>query len=299
MPNLKSLRTRIRSVRSTQKMTKAMKVVSASRLKRAKDLVEATRPYAEKIEKMVSEISSQAFDTENLSSHFPMLFGKSDNSANSYLLLIMSSDRGFCGGLNSSTVRFAKNRINSLLASGKTVKIFFVGKKAHDQMRTAYNKEIIGHSFGLFKNRIEYKMAETISEKLISLFDEGGFDVCEVIYSGFKSPIVQDQICKRLIPVGNSFYKGEAKFPCYSSFLYEPDKKKILSKLLEKNLAFQIYNELLETSASEQGARMSAMEAASNNAGEMIKKLALAYNRSRQSNITKELIDIVSGANVV
>ena len=294
MANLKTLKTRIKSVKSTQKMTKAMKMVAASRLKKAKQMVESSRPFADKIQEMVSNLASNIAVRGNLNEKFPLLTGKGKNG--SYLIVVMSSDRGLCGGLNSATVKFAKNRINDLVAQGKEVKIICVGKKSYDQLKSLYGKKIIDHVFGVFRGVIEHDSAKEITQKIVKLYDQNQFDICEVIYSKFKSAIVQEQVCKQLIPANIHIEQN----PVFNSPVdYEPDQEGILQDLLPKNLAVQLYNELLENSASEQGARMAAMEAASNNAGKMIKSLTLVYNRTRQANITKELIDIISGANTV
>lgn len=295
MANLKTLKTRIKSVRSTQKMTKAMKMVAASRLKRAKLAVESSRPYSDKIADMVSNLASEISTRSNLSENFPLLTGRGE--AQTYLIVVISSDRGLCGGLNGATVKQAKNRINQLIQEGKTVKLFCVGKKAYEQLKSLYSKKIIEHISGVFKGVIDYKDAQEISGKIINLFAENQFDICEVIYSKFKSAIVQEQVRKQLIPAPLKIENtnGELESPIN----YEPAQEEILMELLPKNLTMQIYNQLLENSASEQGARMAAMEAATNNAGKMIKNLTLVYNRTRQANITKELIDIISGANAV
>jgi F-type H+-transporting ATPase subunit gamma len=293
MANLKTLKTRIKSVKSTQKMTKAMKMVAASRLKKAKHAVESSRPYADKIHEMVAELASNIAVRENFNEKFPLLTGK--GKAETHLLVIFSSDRGLCGGLNSATVKFAKQRINELVFQGRDVKIFCVGRKAYDQLRSTYGKQVVDHVFGVFRGVVDYKIAQDLAGKITALFDQNQFDICEVIYSKFKSAIAQEQICKQLIPAQISFDKNSANFE--SPMSYEPGEEEILSELLPKNLTIQLYNNLLENSASEQGARMAAMEAASTNAGKMIKNLTLVYNRTRQANITKELIDIISGAN--
>lgn len=295
MANLKTLKTRIKSVKSTQKMTKAMKMVAASRLKKAKQMVEASRPYAEKIHSMVSNLASNIAVRGNLDDKFSLLTGKGKSTT--HLIVVLSSDRGLCGGLNGATVKFTKNHITNLITEGKEVKIFCVGKKAYEQLKSLYGKKIIDHVFGIFKGIIDHKSAEELSKKIIELYDQDQFDVCEVIYSKFKSAIVQEQVRKQLIPAPINII--EAEVPAFNlPIQYEPGREEVLQDLLPKNLTMQIYNELLENSASEQGARMAAMEAATNNAGKMIKNLTLVYNRTRQANITKELIDIISGANV-
>lgn len=295
MANLKTLKTRIKSVKSTQKMTKAMKMVAASRLKKAKHAVESSRPFAEKIQEMIISLASNVAVRGNFSEKFPLLTGKEKQQT--HLLVVVSSDRGLCGGLNGATVKFARSRINSLVAEGREVKVFCVGRKAYEQLKSAYGKQMIDHAFGVFKSNVDYKIAQDLADKFSDLFSQNQFDVCEVIYSKFKSAILQEQVCKQIIPAPIHFEENHVGSE--SPVRYEPEEEEVLAELLPKNLAIQIYNYLLENSASEQGARMAAMEAASNNAGKMIKNLTLVYNRTRQANITKELIDIISGANTV
>ena len=277
-------------------MTKAMKMVAASRLKKAKTAVESMRPFADKIEEMIISLASNISVRTNLNEKFPLLTGR--GKSESRLIVVISSDRGLCGGLNSATVKFAKNRVNELVAQGCEVKLFCIGRKAYEQLRSLYGKQIIDQNFGVFKGSINHQVAEEIANKLVKLFDEKAFDICEVIYSKFKSAIAQEQVLKQLIPVPVQL-ENKAQAAAEAPVSYEPGEEEVLSELLPKNLAMQIYNELLENSASEQGARMAAMEAATNNAGKMIKNLTLVYNRTRQANITKELIDIISGANTV
>jgi len=293
--NLKVLKSRIKSVKSTQKITKAMKMVAASRLKKAKHAVEASRPYAESISQIASDLASNISIKGNLNEKFPLLTGKGEEK--SYLLVILSSDRGLCGGLNSATVRFAKNHINNLVTSGKKVRIICVGKKAYEQLRGTYSKKIVDHIFGVFKNQIDYRVAQDLTAKLVERFDKNEFDICEIIYSKFKSAIAQEPVLQQIIPakIAVAASAVESVMPV----VYEPDQEEVLLNLLPRNITAQIYKNLLENSASEQGARMAAMEAASTNANKMIKNLTLVYNRTRQANITRELIDIVSGANAV
>jgi F-type H+-transporting ATPase subunit gamma len=298
MANLKTLKTRIKSVKSTQKMTKAMKMVAASKLRRAKHMVELSRPYAEKIDELITNLANNTDIRENPDSGFSLLTGNSKEKT--HLLVLLSSDRGLCGGLNTSAVKFAKNHINALTEQGKEVKIFCIGKKGYDQLKSVFGNKIIDHIGGIFRNNIDYKIAEEISNKIVALFNEKAFDVCEVIYSKFKSAIAQEAMIKQIIPIKVNKENLAHKVTSYNSpIAFEPSKEEILQTLLPKNLTMQIYNQLLENSASEQGARMAAMESATNNAGKMIKNLTLVYNRTRQANITKELIDIVSGANAV
>lgn len=295
MSNLKALKSRITSVKSTQKITKAMKMVAASRLKKAKNAVEASRPYSEKIDEIIGNLAQSVSDSKgSLDDQFPLLTG--NGKRKSHLIILLSSDRGLCGGLNSSAVRFAKKRINDLKLSGKEVKIICIGKKGYEQLKTIHGDLIIENKTGIFKNLIDYKVAKEIADEVIQKFNNKEFDVCEVIYSKFKSAISQEPVKKQIIPAEISENQTtELQMP----ISYEPGQDQILSDLLPKNIAMQIYNELLENSASEQGARMAAMESATNNAAKMIKNLTLVYNRTRQANITRELIDIISGANAV
>jgi F-type H+-transporting ATPase subunit gamma len=224
-----------------------------------------------------------------------LLTGKGNNEK--HLIVVISSDRGLCGGLNSATVKFTKNKIHELISQGREVKIMCVGRKAYEQLRTLHGNKIVENLSGIFRSNINFDVAKKLSDKIIEMFDDNKFDVCEVIYSKFKSAILQEQFCSQIIPAPINFNSNLANLE--SPMNYEPNEEEILRELLPKNIAIQIYNQLLENSASEQGARMSAMESASNNAGKMIKNLTLVYNRTRQANITRELIDIVSGANAV
>jgi F-type H+-transporting ATPase subunit gamma len=298
MANLKTLKTRIKSVKSTQKMTKAMKMVAASKLRRAKNLVELSRPYAAKIDELITNLTNSVDICDSNSNSFDLLTGRVES--NTHLLVVLSSDRGLCGALNTSAVKFAKNRINDLIADGQKVKIFCIGKKGYDQLKLSFESKIIDHMLGIFKNNIDYKLAEEIGNKIITRFNNAEFDVVEVVYSKFKSAIFQEASIKQIIPIENI---NKDNFNKRLSSIYpidfEPNKENLLSDLLPKNIIMQIYNELLENSASEQGARMAAMESATNNATKMIKELTLVYNRTRQANITRELIDIVSGANTI
>jgi len=297
MSNLQILKTRIKSVKSTQKMTKAMKMVAASKLRRAKTAVELSRPYADKINEMVADLASNISIHDTNDIRLSLLNG-CNHKNKTHLVVILSSDRGLCGGLNTATAKYAKNHINDLIKKGKKVKIFAIGKKAYDQLKSQFGDMVIEKKFGIFKNNIEYDMALEIANQIIELFDNSGFDVCDVIYSKFKSAIAQDVVKKQLIPVDIKEKDGKEHI-VEAPINYQETREKLLYDLLPKNLAMQIYNELLENSASEQGARMAAMESATTNAGNMIKNLTLVYNRTRQANITRELIDIVSGANAV
>jgi len=301
--NLKTLKSRIKSVKSTQKITKAMKMVAASRLKKAKNLVESSRPYSENLNKLISNLAGDISFKDNLNERFPILTG--NGSEQTYLLVVLSSDRGLCGGLNSGVVRYTKKRVNDLVSQGKSVKIICIGKKAYEQIKSVYGKKIIYHKFGIFKNQIDFKIAQEIAGDIVNRFEEKEFDICEVIFSKFKSAISQEPQSQQIIPASENIDKENSKTDkelvrdFAMPIVYEPNKEVILDSLLPKNIAIQIYNKLLENSASEQGARMAAMESATNNASKMIKNLTLVYNRTRQANITRELIDIISGANAV
>jgi F-type H+-transporting ATPase subunit gamma len=298
MANLKTLKTRIKSVKSTQKMTKAMKMVAASKLRKAKQMVELSRPYASKIDELITNLAGNINIRDNHDDTFALLTGRVESRT--HLLIILSSDRGLCGGLNTSAVKFAKNRINVLLSEGKEVKVFCVGKKAYDQLRFVFGDRVIDHIAGIFKNNIDHKVSQEITDKVVAWFNDQTFDVAEVIYSKFKSAIAQEASIKQIIPIKIDQQALKDNAESYNSPIeFEPGKEALLGELLPKNIMMQIYNELLENSASEQGARMAAMESATNNAGKMIKDLTLVYNRTRQANITRELIDIVSGANAV
>lgn len=304
MSNLKALKSRINSVKSTQKITKAMKMVAASRLRKAKKAVEDSRPYADNIEQMISNLASNVSNRDNFNEEFPLLTGKGKDKT--HLIVILSSDRGLCGGLNSATVRFAKKRVEELQNQDKNVKIICIGKKAYEQLKAKFNDKIIDKNFGVFKDNISYEIARDIAKKIVERYSNDEFDICEVIYSKFKSAISQEPINKQLIPAPINVYNREGESTQVKTanafempIDYDPGQEQVLSSLLPRNLAIQIFNELLENSASEQGARMAAMESATTNAGKMIKNLTLVYNRTRQANITRELIDIISGANSV
>ena len=297
MANLKSLKTRIKSVKSTQKMTKAMKMVAASRLRKARTAVESSRPYINKISEMLNDIAGNII-LEGSESEFPLLTGNKESKI--YLLIVLSSDRGLCGGLNGSTAKLVKSRISKLKSENKDIKVLFVGKKAYELLKTTHKEHIIKTINGAFRSAVQFNQAQEIANEVIQMFKEGQFDVCEIIYSEFKSAINQEQKYQQLIPLEIDLNKKvEDKEEDFSPISYEPNQEVILNELLPKNIAIQIYSRMLENFASEQGARMSAMESATNNAGKMIKNLTLVYNRTRQANITKELIDIISGANSV
>jgi F-type H+-transporting ATPase subunit gamma len=288
MPSLKELRNRIASVKATQKITKAMQMVAAAKLRRAQSAAEAARPYAERMEKVLGNIAASITQ----SPESPKLLtgsGKSDV----HLLLVCTAERGLCGAFNSSIVRLAKERATSLAAEGKTVKIFCVGRKGHDQLKRQYEKQIV-ETVDLRSVRVlGYVDADRIGAKIVALFEQGEFDVCTLFYSKFKSVIAQLPTAQQIIPPVFAENKEAGNGAVYE---YEPEEEEILAELLPRNIATQIFRALLENAASEQGARMSAMDNATRNAGDMIRKQTIIYNRTRQAMITKELIEIISGA---
>jgi len=288
MPSLKALRMRINSVKSTQKITSAMKMVAAAKLRRAQEAAEAARPYAERMEKVLGNIAMSITP----SPESPKLLtgsGKSDV----HLLLVCTAERGLCGSFNSSIVRLAKERANSIAAEGKTVKILCVGRKGQDQLRRQYERQIIETVELRNVRTLGYADADKIGDKIVALFEKGEFDVCTLFYSKFRSVILQIPTAQQIIPPVFPDKKETGNGAVYE---YEPEEEEILADLLPRNLSIQVFRALLENSASEQGARMSAMDNATRNAGEMIRKQTLTYNRTRQAMITKELIEIISGA---
>lgn len=286
MPSLKDLRNRIASVKATQKITKAMQMVAAAKLRRAQAAAEAARPYASKMEAVLANLAAGISGSDAPA----LLAGNGKDQV--HLLIVCTAERGLCGAFNSSIVRLARERINSLLAAGKTVKILCVGKKGFEQLKRNYERHILEVVDLRAVKYIGYAEAEMIATKVIGLFEQGEFDVATLFYSRFRSVISQIPTAQGLIPAEIGSGEGGTK----AAYEYEPDEAEILSTLLPRNIAVQIFRALLENAASEQGARMSAMDNATRNAGEMIKKQTQKYNRSRQAMITKELIEIISGA---
>ncbi len=285
MASLKDLRNRIASVKATQKITKAMQMVAAAKLRRAQLAAEAARPYAERMEAVLASVASGASAGPRLLSGT----GKEDT----HLLVVCTAERGLCGAFNSSIARLARDKANALLADGKTVKILCVGKKGYDQLRRNFEKNIIELIDLRSVRQIAFGNADPIGKKIIALFDEGAFDVCTLFFSRFRSVIVQIPTALQLIPAVIPARSADAPAAVYE---YEPDEDEILAQLLPRNISVQVFRALLENAASEQGARMSSMDSATRNAGEMIKKQTITYNRTRQAMITKELIEIISGA---
>jgi F-type H+-transporting ATPase subunit gamma len=285
MPSLKDLRNRIASVKSTQKITKAMQMVAVSKLRRAQSAVEAARPYAERVESVLTNLAGAATDGES-----PRLLAGS-GSDQTHLLVVCTGERGLCGAFNTAIVRLARERANTLTAQGKAVKIICVGKKGYDQLRRTHEKQILEMIDLRAVRTIAYETAQPIAAKVIARFDNGEFDVCTLFYSRFKSVISQIPTAQQLIPP--ELGAKDEKAPVYD---YEPDEGEILTQLLPRALTVRIYRALLENAASFFGAQMSAMDSATRNAGDMVTKYTLRYNRTRQAMITKELIEIISGA---
>jgi F-type H+-transporting ATPase subunit gamma len=286
--SLKDMRVRIAATKATQKITKAMQMVAASKLRRAQVAAEAARPYAERMGKVLGSIASAVAGSDSA----PRLLSGTGNDK-VHLLVVCTAERGLCGPFNSSIVRLARERINALTGQGKDVKILCVGRKGADQLRRVYGKLIIETIELRGVKQMGFAQAEMISQKIVALFDDGAFDVCTLFFSRFKTVIAQIPTAQQIIPP--VFEAAEAAGPV-ASYEYEPDEAEILGDLLPRNLAVQVFRALLENAASEQGARMSAMDNATRNAGEMIRKQTLTYNRTRQAMITKELIEIISGA---
>ena len=295
MPSLKDLKLRINSVKSTQKITSAMKMVAAARLRRAQEQAVAARPYSERMARMIASVAGHA----GTSGGPRLLTGTGREQA--HLLVVMTADRGLCGGFNASIVRAARTRIRALEQDGKTVSVLCVGKKGNDQLRRDFARRITGAIEGLTRRRVEFSSAAEIGERLIRSFDAGEFDVCTLIFNRFQSAMTQIVTEKQVIPASiPEIAPATDRSPASSGrHEYEPDEAEILSDLLPRNVSTQIYSALLENTASEHGARMTAMDSATRNAGEMIDKLTLTYNRTRQAFITKELIEIISGAEAV
>jgi F-type H+-transporting ATPase subunit gamma len=285
MPSLKDLRNRIASVKSTQKITKAMQMVAVSKLRRAQAAVEAARPYAVRVESVLTNLAGAATDGQG-----PRLLAGS-GADQTHLLVVCTGERGLCGAFNTAIVRLARERANALAAQGKTVKIICVGKKGYDQMRRTHERQILELIDLRAVRTIAYETALPIAEKVIALFEAGEFDVCTLFFSRFKSIITQIPTAQQLIPPELGLKDENA--PVYD---YEPDEGEILAQLLPRAVTVRIYRALLENAASFFGAQMTAMDNATRNAGEMVKRYTLRYNRTRQAMITKELIEIISGA---
>ena len=288
MASLDDLKKRISSVKSTQKITKAMKMVAAAKLRRAQESAERGRPYSEKMNNIILNLSSNISDIENAPK---LLAGTGDDKV--HLCVVLTSDRGLCGGFNSNIIKKAKSYFQKILNDGKELKIITVGSKGYDQLKRVYKEKIIDNiSFKESKNA-NYFDANKVGEIIIDKFEKKEFDVCTIFYNQFKNVITQIPQEQQIIPLKASEAEANSSEDNYE---FEPEEDEILSNLLPKNISTQIFKAMLENSASEQGSRMSAMDNATRNAGEMVDKLTIQYNRSRQAAITKELIEIISGA---
>ncbi len=288
MASLDDLKKRIASVKSTQKITKAMKMVAAAKLRRAQESAEKGRPYSEKMNNVILNLSSGISDKENA----PKLLSGTGNDK-VHLCVVMTSDRGLCGGFNSNIIKKAKSYFSKILSEGKELKIITVGSKGNDQLKRMYGDKIIENiSFKESKNA-NYFDADKVGKIVIDKFESSEFDICTIFYNQFKNVITQIPQAQQIIPLNS---EDSEENSLEESYEFEPDEDEILSNLLPKNISTQIFKAMLENSASEQGSRMSAMDNATRNAGEMVDKLTIQYNRSRQAAITKELIEIISGA---
>jgi F-type H+-transporting ATPase subunit gamma len=292
MPSLKDLRNRIASVKATQKITKAMQMVAAAKLRRAQDAASAARPYADRMGRVLVNLGARVADPAGAS---PILVGTGSDKV--HLLLVCTADRGLCGAFNTNIVRLAREHARRLLADGKTVKIFTVGRKGADQLKRDLGRHIVQGVELKEVKRIAFDNAKSIGDKVLAMFAAGDFDVATLFYSEFKSVLTQKPTALQLIPARVAPADGTATQPDNVAMPeYEPEEGEILDYLLPLNISTQVFRALLENAASEEGSRMSAMDNATRNAGEMINSLTITYNRTRQAQITKELIEIISGA---
>ena len=300
MPNLQDLKIRINSVKSTQKITSAMKMVAASKLRRAQEDVEAARPYAGKMERMVANVGDSVGGIEGAPA---MLAGT--GQLNTHLIVACTANRGLCGGFNSSIIRKVRALARDLKGGGKTVKILCVGRKGRDGLKREFGDNIIDTIEGIGRRNVEYAEGVDVAEKITALFDDGGFDVCTIVFNRFKSAMTQIPTAQQLIPFAAPETTDDetAKDSAGTDdagpqpiFIFEPDEQDILAELLPRNLGVQVFQALLESAASEHGSRMTSMDNATRNASDMIDSLTLTYNRTRQAAITRELIEIISGA---
>ena len=288
MPSLDDLKKRITSVKSTQKITKAMKMVAAAKLRKAQENAEKGRPYSEKMNNIILNLSSSITDKENA----PKLLSGTGNEK-IHLCVILTADRGLCGGFNTNIVKKAKSFFEKIKLEGKILKIVTVGSKGYDQLKRIYGGQIVEKISFKDSKKTNYSDAEIVGKKIIELFEKNEFDVCTIFYNQFKNVITQIPQEQQIIPLKSGKVK---KNSVEDNYEFEPEEDEILSNLLPKNISTQIFKAMLENSASEQGSRMTAMDSATRNAGELVDKLTINYNRSRQAAITKELIEIISGA---
>jgi len=288
MPSLKDLKNRIGSVKNTRKITKAMQMVAAAKLRRAQDAAEASRPYTERFNAVLGSLAASVGGSDSA----PLLL-RGTGRSQTHLLVVMTAERGLCGGFNANIAKLAKTRAAELVAAGKTVKILTIGKKGRDNMRRDFGDKFIGHVDLSEVKRVGYSDAQTIAKDVLTRFEDGEFDVATIFYSQFVNVVTQIPTALQIIPASYEAAEATAETTLYD---YEPSEEAILADLLPRGVATQIFSALLENGASEQGARMSAMDNATRNAGDMIDKLTIEYNRSRQAVITNELIEIISGA---
>ena len=288
MPSLDDLKKRIKSVKSTQKITKAMKMVAAAKLRKAQENAEKGRPYSQKMQNIILNLTKSINDPQNAPK---LLIGTGDDKK--YLCVVLTADRGLCGGFNSNICKLAKINFKKILGEGKTLKIITVGSKGLDQIKREYGKYVIKKFSFKEKKQISFNEAKIVGEEIISLFNQNEFDKCILFYNNFKNVITQIPQAQQIIPAENNSTDQTDKTYSYE---FEPDEDEILEELLPKNISTQVFKALLENAASEQGSRMTAMDNATRNAGDLVDKLTINYNRSRQASITKELIEIISGA---
>ena len=292
MASLKDMRNRIASVKATRKITKAMQMVAAAKLRRAQEAATAARPYAERMDGVLASLASKVADKNSAS---PLLVGNGKDQV--HLLVVMTAERGLCGGFNSNIAKLARQDAQKLIASGKTVKIMTVGRKGADNLRRDMSKNIVERTDFQGIKQLNFTHAEGVANKVLAMFEAGDFDVATLYFSEFKSVIAQKPTALQLIPAKIPEAKGTAAATGANAIHeYEPGEEEVMGYLLNRNISTQVFRGLLENAASEQGARMSAMDNATRNAGDMINKLTIKYNRLRQANITKELIEIISGA---
>tara|TARA_B100002051_G_scaffold275956_1_gene321755 strand:+ start:984 stop:1865 length:882 start_codon:yes stop_codon:yes gene_type:complete len=290
MPSLDDLRKRISSVKSTQKITKAMKMVAAAKLRKAQEMAEKGRPYSDKMDTIIQNLSKSINDPSNAPR---LLVGTGDSKT--HLCIVMTADRGLCGGFNTNICKLAKNRFKKILQSSKNLKIITVGSKGLDQLKRDYSKHIIKKINFKDKKQLSFEDADIIGKEIVELFKNNEFDTCTIFYNKFKNVMTQIPQAQQIIPTKRQEVSKQ-KNEEFSSYEFEPEEDEILDDLLPKNISTQIYKGFLENSASEQGSRMTAMDNATRNAGDLVEKLTINYNRSRQAAITKELIEIISGA---
>lgn len=296
MPSLKDLRLRINSVKSTRKITSAMKMVAASKLRRAQEAAEAARPYAERMDRMLGNLAGSVVGQAGAPK---LLSGTGKDQV--HLVVVVTADRGLCGGFNNTVIRNARLLVRELQGQGKQVKLLFLGRKGRDGLKREFADSVLHTYEGLNRRGASFANADMVAQRVLTMFEDGEFDVCTVVYNKFKSVISQVVTRQQLVPFPVPEVDPAATVASVGKALYEyePSEEGILAELLPKNVAMQVFSAMLESDASEHGARMTAMDNATRNAGDMINKLTLVYNRSRQAQITKELIEIISGAEAV